>query len=243
MTAPKALMSAVTLAGALALAGCGGGGGAGGGGGPDIDVVGPPLSDIEANSFQLSDAQYNYPDGSRRRVAFSCTPSGFCRATARGQTVEFQADEIDASGVSATAWNTLGDWSDTGAAAIYGRDDGASARYAVAVGVVRPDSLPLQGSATWRGDMVGLDANNRAVRGGAELAIPDLSDPLVDVTLTPAARAAMRWRGLPVRDGGFSRKSRADDYIRGEFYGRDAGEAGGVFERNGIVGAFGAKRQ
>ena len=237
MTAPKALMSAVTLAGALALAGCGGGGG------PDIDVVGPPLPDIDANSIQISGMHLRLPDGSRERVAFSCTPSGFCRATARGQTVEYQADEIDASGVSVTVWNTLGDWSDTGAAAIYERLDGASARYAVAGGVVRPDSLPLQGSATWRGDMVGLDANNRAVRGGAELAIPDLSDPLVDVTLTPRARAAMRWRGLPVRDGGFSQRRRPNDYIRGEFYGRRAGEAGGVFERNGIVGAFGAERE
>jgi len=52
----------------------------------------------------------------------------------------------------------------------------------------------------------------------------------------------MRWRGLPVTDGGFSEKRRADDYIRGGFHGRRAEEAGGVFERNGIVGAGGVKR-
>ncbi len=127
-------------------------------------------------------------------------------------------------------------------AAVYYRFDGASARYAVAVGVVHPDSLPLRGSAAWRGDMVGLDSSNRAVRGGAGLAIADLSDPSVDVTLAPRGRAAMRWEDLPVTSGGFSGERRADGYIRGGFHGRGAGEAGGVFERNGITGAFGASR-
>ncbi len=52
----------------------------------------------------------------------------------------------------------------------------------------------------------------------------------------------MSWNGLPVRSGGFSQKQPVSNYIKGEFYGRQAEEAGGVFERNGIVGAFGAKR-
>ncbi|MCY4242174.1 MAG: hypothetical protein OXD36_10585 [Rhodobacter sp.] len=241
MTTKRVGTVTAVLAATAILAGCGGGGG-----GPDIDVVGPPLPDIDANSIQISDMHLRLPDGSRERVAISCAPSGSCRATVGRQTIEFDVDGNDDAGGAdgvGTIWNTLGDWSDMGAGAIYARLDGASARYAAAFGVVRPDSLPLQGSATWRGDMVGLDANNRSVRGGAELAIPDLSDPLVDVTLTPRARAAMRWRGLPVRDGGFSEELRRDDYIRGEFYGRRAGEAGGVFERNGIVGAFGAERE
>jgi len=35
----------------------------------------------------------------------------------------------------------------------------------------------------------------------------------------------------------------ADDCIREGSYGRSAGEAGGVSERNGIVGALGAERE
>jgi len=37
-----------------------------------------------------------------------------------------------------------------------------------------------EGSATWRGDMAGLDANNRAVRDGATLTVADLTDPRAD---------------------------------------------------------------
>ena len=147
----------------------------------------------------------------------------------------------DVSG-SATLYNTYGDWSDTVAAAVHQRFDGTTARYALAYGETHPNSLPLTGSATWRGDMAGLDANSRAVRGAAEITVADLSDPLADVTLTPRARAAMRRESLPVTGGEFSERLRPDDCIRGGFYGREAEEAGGVFERGGIVGAFGAER-
>ena len=52
----------------------------------------------------------------------------------------------------------------------------------------------------------------------------------------------MAWRGLPVQNGGFAERRAASDYIKGEFYGPAAEEVGGVFERNQIIGAFGAKR-
>ena len=52
----------------------------------------------------------------------------------------------------------------------------------------------------------------------------------------------MRWERLPIVGGGFSERLRPDDCIGGGFHGRDAGEAGGVFERGGVVGAFGAER-
>jgi len=82
-------------------------------------------------------------------------------------------------------------------------------------------------------------------RGAAGPAVPDLSlpDPSVDVTLTPRARAAMRWRGLcRSRTGGFPENRHAAGRIRGGFHGREADEAGGVLGRNGIAGAFGAMR-
>ena len=52
----------------------------------------------------------------------------------------------------------------------------------------------------------------------------------------------MTWEDLPVAAGRFSQQQRRDDYLRGEFYGRAATETGGVFERGGLVGAFGAAR-
>ncbi len=107
---------------------------------------------------------------------------------------------------------------------------------------MHPNSLPAQGSAVWRGDMVGLDVNNRELCGDAELIITDFSNPLVDVTLTPRGRPDMQWNDLRVVNGRFLQKSRSDDYIKGEFYGQRVQEAGGVFERRGVVGAFGAQR-
>jgi len=188
MTAARHPITAAALLAAVALTACGGGGG-----GPDLNVEGRPLADIEPNSILLSDMHFTDVNGTRVRVSdVSCTPSGFCEMTVSGRTVRFQIDEDDDDddGVSGTVYSTLGDWNDMAALAVYGRVDGITARYAGAGGVEYPNSLPSIGSATWRGDMVGLDDN-----------------------------------------------------IRGEFYGRDAGEAGGVFERNGVVGAFGAERE
>lgn len=77
--------------------------------------------------------------------------------------------------------------------------------------------------------MVGLDANNRKVRGGASITFVDFGNPRVDVLLTPRARAVLEWRGLVLLSGGFADKQGASDYTSGEFYGLNAGEAGGAF--------------
>ncbi len=69
---------------------------------------------------------------------------------------------------------------------------GLEDRYAYVFGI-KTNSLPGQGSANWHGDWVGLDANNRVVRGDAELTIDDLTNPHIDVTLTPQGRTAMTW--------------------------------------------------
>jgi len=240
MSFKKTKISFLVVISAFIFASCGGGGN-----GLDITIEGRQSSGIDANSIQFSDMQLSFPDGSSERISdVSCTPSGLCQMNVRGQFIEFHVDDTDSSGISANIYNTLGDWKETRAAAIYGRLDGASARYAVAAGIMRPNSLPLSGSATWRGDMAGLDINNRAVRGGAELSITNLSNPFIDVTLTPEARAVMRWENLLVRNNAFLQQNRLfNDYIRGEFYGSRAEEIGGVFERNNIVGAFGAKRE
>ena len=216
----------------LVLAACGGGGGGG-----------PQFAGIDANSILASDARLRLADGRQVRVPdVSCTPSGSRELTVDGETVPFQVGD-DGSGAAGTAtvYGTRGDRNDFGAMVAHERDDGFTARYAAAGGVAHPDSPPLAGSASWRGDTVGLDGDSRVVRGGAEITVASLTDPLADVTLTPRARAAMRWNGLPIADGGFSGSRGPEDYVRDGFYRRNAEEAGGVFEREGIVGAFGAE--
>ena len=79
MPTPKALVPAVTLVGALALAGCGGGGGQNGGGGGQnlsVNVDGPPVSDVEAESVHLSDLLLGDPVEGDPRVSVNCRPGG-----------------------------------------------------------------------------------------------------------------------------------------------------------------------
>ena len=48
----------------------------------------------------------------------------------------------------------------------------------------------------------------------------------------------IRWSGVPMRNGSFQASG-----LDGRFYGPSHEEAGGVFERGGIVGAFSLNRQ
>ena len=49
----------------------------------------------------------------------------------------------------------------------------------------------------------------------------------------------MKWKDIPLADGAFS----ADDgSIEGVFYGGNHDEVGGVFDKNDIIGAYGASR-
>ena len=49
----------------------------------------------------------------------------------------------------------------------------------------------------------------------------------------------MTWENLPVRNGRFG-EGFDDPTIEGRFYGPNHEEVGGIFERNQIIGAFGA---
>ncbi|MCY3986445.1 MAG: hypothetical protein OXF23_05325, partial [Candidatus Dadabacteria bacterium] len=85
---------------------------------------------------------------------------------------------------------------------------------------------------------------NGRVRGGATREITDLQTAKVDVTLSPEDYPEMTWNGIPLADGKFSyeRLGSDSDYIKGELYGPEVQETGGVFERNRLIGAFGAKQ-
>lgn len=118
------------------------------------------------------------------------------------------------------------------------------------------DTNPVDGSATWTGVVIGGRISQSAsvgigVRGHATLAY-DFMNENIDVFLTNIQNSRpevdgrqiypnMTWQNLPVRDGRFGADF-DDPTLEGRFYGPNHEEVGGIFERNQIIGAFGAKR-
>ena len=132
--------------------------------------------------------------------------------------------------------------------------DGTPIAYSYSVGDA-PNSNPsaADDSGTWQGVMVGTDVSQtdtrgHPIQGDAEITIANFDDPEADVAFTrifdlhtQSQRDDMAWAGIHVTDGGFA--SGADeDSIQGRFYGPSHEEVGGIFERNGVLGAFGAAR-
>lgn len=105
-------------------------------------------------------------------------------------------------------------------------------------------SNPMTGSATWTGLMVGLhkDRPTEPITGQTQ-ATYSFTDQTMDVSMTGLTRghADISWENLRVSEGRFSAGS-DNNSIAGSFYGSSHGELGGVFERNSIMGAFGATR-
>ena len=230
---------------ALLVAGCGGGGGSS----PSISqpppVEPPPVEPAPVEPFNavlFSDLLFSGLGYTNERVEhIECTAElSQCTATFRGVDLAFSANPT-AEG-EGTAYTSLGAWNHMHPVVVEVAAAGLQGRMAAVSGRTYADSLPALGSATWQGEMFALDPDNRLVRGGATLTIDDLATPVVDVELTPAGHAAMTWEDLPVTGGGFSARGAESDYIKGEFYGREAQEVGGVFERNRLLGAFGAAR-
>ena len=137
---------------------------------------------------------------------------------------------------------------------IYARwlDDSAFAIVDDAVAVsfgASPGTNPIRiGGGAWKGTMVGMDIRTRKrVEGHAVIEIDDFARPDVDVALIGIvdadgrARADFRWENLPVVQGAFKSQHEAGS-IEGRFYGNDHGEVGGIFERDRLIGAFGASR-
>ena len=238
------------LAVLLLLAACGGGGGGGDAASTDPNIVGSDQPSLtNANSILLSDMLLYDPGyGNVRASNIHCyLSSNFCQATIFGQTYSFYLEEDGSDtadpGDTSTLYTSLGRWNHTRFGVVHLSDaDGVSAKMAFAAGVRYPNSLPLSGSASWRGEIVALDENNRLVRGDAYLEIADLRSPRVYAALSPRAYPVMIWDDMPLLNGRFELRRSSVDYIKGELYGPSAREAGGVFERHGLVGAFGAKR-
>ena len=115
------------------------------------------------------------------------------------------------------------------------------------------DSNPTSGSASWSGDVFGVDVSDgetagNSVAGAVAITIPDFAAPVVNVSFTglrdlalDAARADMAWESIPLDAGNFRAKLE-DSVIDGHLYGDDHSHVGGVFERDGIIGGFGGQR-
>ena len=113
----------------------------------------------------------------------------------------------------------------------------------------------VEGSARWEGLMVGRDmraspGRGQTIRGDADVTVDfgvravtaDVAFSKIVNIETGEDHGDMAWRILAVEDGGFARRDAADDTITGRFYGPGEEEVGGVFERDGIAGAFGGRR-
>ena len=108
---------------------------------------------------------------------------------------------------------------------------------------------PVSGSATWNGPAIGVDTTvlerGRSFRGFAEVNV-DFANADVDVAFTVmrfhqegnSVRDDLAWSDLPLNNGEFG-----SDTIQGAFYGPNHEEVGGVFSRDGALGAFGGTRE
>ena len=125
---------------------------------------------------------------------------------------------------------------------------GRIAAATASVGGIGNRSNPVGGSAEWSGAMVGLDyrdiAQQRFVQGDARV-MADFADMDLDIALTGIAGVEsgdayddMTREGVAMRDGAFETPT-----LSGRFFGPDHEEVGGVFDRDDIVGAFGAGRE
>ena len=118
---------------------------------------------------------------------------------------------------------------------------------------------PTSGSGLWTGSMVGADvsdtdARGNMIQGDAEITISDFLNPTVDVDFSNVfdlaagtSRLDMSWQDMPLTLGSFRRSEEDDQHelielIDGRFFGPNHEEVGGIFKRNLIVGAYGAKR-
>jgi len=112
-----------------------------------------------------------------------------------------------------------------------------------------PSTTPTAlGGAVWRGALVGVDTRTQdRIEGNAVIDINDFARANVDIAFTGLedihgrSRADLRWEDVPVAKGTFQMQD-AHGAIEGRFYGSDHQEVGGIFDRDQLIGAFGASR-
>ena len=105
--------------------------------------------------------------------------------------------------------------------------------------------------ATWNGSMVGVNTNKEIIQGDAAIVIDQLhmgGSIIASITFnrifninTGNSVGDMEWLDVSLEtDGTFS--STTGGEINGVFYGTGGTEVGGTFNRDSIIGAFGARK-
>ena len=102
------------------------------------------------------------------------------------------------------------------------------------------------GTAVWNGVMTGSVKTNGNIAQGDAMLTLDMNASNVDIDFTNIKNLntnadinTISWDNITVSNGGFTSSVGA---LQGSFYGDQYEEAGGIFDQNGIVGAFGARR-
>ena len=101
--------------------------------------------------------------------------------------------------------------------------------------------------------MVGIDTTNPAelthhVEGDAsltfEMATSEIDLALTEIVSREGGRSYpdITFDNISVQNGTFAAGPDSSNMVEGQFYGPNHEEVGGVFERNQILGAFGAKQ-
>jgi len=172
--------------------------------------------------------------------------------------------EIVQSDLDDGDWRSYGAWMEHSAAFLsrYG-GGGESAGFFIAssFGARSDEPLPVEGTATWTGAMVGVDvvtidryagsANLTATFGEGqrmdvsftEIANVETGAPREDILFSDETPVGLYDEGRFFGHSGHDDFDRAPVYLSGFLFGPDHAEAAGVFGYHELVGAFAAKRQ
>ena len=165
---------------------------------------------------------------------------------------------VESRGMAGDPYREYGAWMEHGAFSVRtgmrSSDAPVATLRGALVGGEIAGSRPLA-SATWRGVMVGTpargDSRDDILQGDATLTY-DLGSQMLDADFTGILNldrnaahtvGTVSFDNVPVEDNGTFGFGNVDDQIRGAFGGSVHEEVGGVFEKLGIVGAFGATLQ
>ena len=207
---------------------------------PNCTLIGPAGSDTTGLSDFSNDADYE-PVMTDRGVSLA-------QETARFSS---QVEGIEGGGQGYIGWM---DYSGFGVEwASFSIDDtpfDAVVSYSIGQAT---GTNPVSGTASWTGVMVGADVSalttrGHVIQGDAEITV-DFSNTNVDVTFTNIydldagiRHGDMGWSSIRMANGAFGAGSDGNS-IEGRFHGPAHEEVGGIFERNLILGAFGARRE
>ena len=210
------------------------------------------FTDIQSGAFQTVDfadppgEDTDQPDTGQQRAVL--TKNGITLYEIRGGTGGPNARDYGAAWMDHGGFGVLTKYQSTV------QDTLITRRVALAIGDstrTRPSS-----NATWVGVMVGTPARgsrrDNILQGDVTLTYRSLGQD-IDAAFTNIkdldrnashSVSQVRFDDVSVgTDGNYIQKTAAGNYIQGGFFGPNHAETGGVFEKRGIIGSFGAKKQ